>query len=161
MLKDQGEFRIFFLFCLSFFLFGPHSFIIIITEFLPAAASLVLQQRNCHFEHLFLSLADNSSHTSKPSRMPPCMFSENGRGNHLEPSDPSPAAEACHLHLSLILDLPTSHSLPTYLSTHTWIDLLTKPPGYHSHPAFTLTCSTLIQAFSKRSKIMSSEKQKK
>lgn len=144
-----------------FFPFGPHSFIIIATEFLLAASSLVLQQRNCHFEHLFLSLADNSSHTSKPSQMPPCLFSENVRGNHPAPSDPSPAAEACHLHLSLTLDLPTSHSLPTYLPTHTWIDLLTKPPAYHFHPTFTLTCTTLIQAFFKSSKIMSSEKRKK
>ena len=150
-----------FLFSLFFFPFGPHSFIIIATEFLLAASSLVLQQRNCHFEHLFLSLADNSSHTSKPSQMPPCLFSENVRGNHPAPSDPSPAAEACHLHLSLTLDLPTSHSLPTYLPTHTWIDLLTKPPAYHFHPTFTLTCTTLIQAFFKSSKIMSSEKRKK
>ena len=112
-------------------------------------------------EHLFLSLADNSSHTSKPSQMPPCLFSENVRGNHPAPSDPSPAAEACHLHSSLTLDLPTSHSLPTYLPTHTWIDLLTKPPAYHFHPTFTLTCTTLIQAFFKSSKIMSSEKRKK
>ena len=147
---------------LSFFPFGPHSFIIIVTEFLLAASSLVLQQRNCHFEHLFLSLADNSSHTSKPSQIPPCtLLSEHLRSSYVVPSDPSPAAKVHHFHLILTLDLPTSHSLPTYLPTHTWIDLPTKPPGSHSHPTFTLTCSTLIQAFFKSSKIMSSEKQKK
>ena len=156
-----------FLFSLSlsffFFPFGPHSFIIIVTEFLLAASSLVLQQRNCHFEHLFLSLADNSSHTSKPSQIPPCMLlSEHLRSSYMVPSDPSPAAKVHHFHLILTLDLPTSHSLPTYLPTHTWIDLPTKPPQpSHSHPTFTLTCSTLIQAFFKSSKIMSSEKQKK
>ena len=36
------------------FPFGSHSFIITVTELLLSAASLVSQQRNCHFKHLFL-----------------------------------------------------------------------------------------------------------
>ena len=148
-------------FLLSFFSFGSHSFIIIVTELLLVASSSVLQQRNCHFEHLFLSLADNSIHTSKPSQIPPCiLFSKHLMGTYLVPSDPSPAPEVGHFHLILTLDPPTSHSLPTYLQTNTWIDLLTKPPGYHSHPTFTLTCCTLTQTFIKGSKNMSSKKQK-
>lgn len=54
-----------------FFPFGP-TFFYYYSHRIPSCCftSLVLQ-RNCHFEHLFLSLADNSSHTSKPVKCHP------------------------------------------------------------------------------------------
>lgn len=98
-----------------------HCFITIATELLFSAMSLVLQQGNCHCEHLFLWLEDNSTYISKPSQIPPCIFSSKClMGTYLTASDPCCAAEVGHLGHS------HCHPTPTSFQTHTWTNLLAK-----------------------------------
>lgn len=100
-------------------------------------------EKNCHLEHLFLWLADNSTCTSKPSQISPCiLFSTHLIGTYLTPSNPSPVQRwAIFIWPSHWTLPPASHSIPPL---PTQVNLLNKHPGYHPHPTFTLRCCALI-----------------
>lgn len=130
--------------------FGSHSFIITVTELLLSAAALVPQQKNCHLEHLFPWLADDSTRTSKPNQISACiLFSKHLMGTYLTPSDPSPVQRWAVFIWPSHWTLPPTHSIPP---SSTQVVLLNKRPGYHPHPTATLTCCALAQTLIKGSK---------